>query len=107
MELEQFSGLSQWVSIILLGAAAGFIARLFFGGRGSGLLGNIVVGVLGAIIGAFIFEKLNINVNLSGLENWIANKFGVRVGFLNSLFQAVVGASLLLVVSGLFSKRRS
>ena len=103
MEFEQ---LSEWISIILLGAAAGFIARLFFGAGGSGLLGNIVVGVLGAIVGAWLFEKLNINIDLSGMENWISTKFNVRVNFLNSLFQAVVGAMLLLGVMGVVGRRR-
>ncbi len=106
MENLGIDQLSQWISIILLGAAAGFIARLFFGGGGSGLLGNIVVGVLGAIVGAFIFEKLNINIDLSGMENWIAERFNIRVNFLNSLFQAVVGALLLLGVMGFVGRRR-
>lgn len=106
MENIGFDQMSQWISIILLGAAAGFIARLFFGSGGSGLLGNIVVGVLGAIVGAWLFEKLNINIDLTGMENWISSRFNVRVNFLNSLFQAVVGAMLLLGVMGFVGRRR-
>jgi uncharacterized membrane protein YeaQ/YmgE (transglycosylase-associated protein family) len=45
------------ISIIVMlavGAVAGWLAGIIFSGRGFGLLGNIVVGLLGAIIAGFL-----------------------------------------------------
>nr|WP_233120077.1 hypothetical protein [Rappaport israeli] len=43
---------------LLIGAIAGWLAGQIIKGRGFGVLGNIVVGVIGAGIGSFIFTLL-------------------------------------------------
>jgi uncharacterized membrane protein YeaQ/YmgE (transglycosylase-associated protein family) len=75
-------------SFLIIGAIAGWIAGKLMQGGGFGILGNIVVGVLGAVIGGFIFDMV-----------------GVTSGSLiGSLVTAVVGAAILLFVVSLFKK---
>jgi len=65
---------------IVIGLIAGWLAGRIMKERSLGLIGNLVVGVVGAIIGAFIFEF-----------------FGIAVGnLIGSLVSAVVGAIILL-----------
>ena len=51
-------GIIAW---IIIGLIAGWLAHVILGGRG-GLFGNIAVGLIGAIVGGFLFEKLNLHV---------------------------------------------
>ena len=44
---------------ILIGLAAGYIASKFMGGSG-GLLYNLAIGLVGAVVGGFIFRVLGI-----------------------------------------------
>jgi uncharacterized membrane protein YeaQ/YmgE (transglycosylase-associated protein family) len=77
---------------IIIGAIAGWLADQFMGGNGLGLLGDIVVGVIGAFIGGYLFRS-----------------FGVQIGhgLIGSLIVAFVGAVLLLFIVRLFTGRRS
>ncbi|GMR24310.1 MAG: hypothetical protein BMS9Abin37_2836 [Acidobacteriota bacterium] len=75
-----------WFAII--GIAAGWLAGQFMKGRGFGLVGNLVVGVLGAIIGG-----------------WLAGILGIGAsGLIGSLVVATAGAVVLLVVVGALKK---
>ena len=47
-------GILAW---IVIGLVAGWLAHAVLGGRG-GLFGNIAVGLIGAIVGGFLFDKL-------------------------------------------------
>ncbi|HLW65168.1 MAG TPA: GlsB/YeaQ/YmgE family stress response membrane protein [Gemmataceae bacterium] len=69
---------------ILIGLIAGWLAGLVVRGRGLGILVNIVVGIVGAIIGGYLFSLLNVSIPVSG--------------FLGSLITATIGAILLLFV---------
>lgn len=75
---------------ILLGGIAGWIASALTGSR-EGLLMNIVIGIVGAFIGGFVFSLIG-GAGVSGLNLW-------------SLFVAVVGAVILLVVVRAFGRR--
>ncbi len=80
------------VSIILflvIGLAAGWLAGQIMKGRGFGLVGNLIVGIVGAFIGGFVFDVLNIT---------IASEL------IGSLIAAVVGAIILLWIAGLVKK---
>ena len=46
---------------IVIGLIAGWLAHVILGGRG-GMFGNLAVGLVGAIVGGFLFEKLNLQV---------------------------------------------
>ena len=41
---------------LLIGAVAGWLAGLIMKGGGFGIPGNIVVGIIGAVIGGFVFS---------------------------------------------------
>jgi uncharacterized membrane protein YeaQ/YmgE (transglycosylase-associated protein family) len=77
------------IIFLLIGAAAGWIAGLLMRGGGFGLLGNIVVGIVGAVVGGFLFGL--VGVSAGG-------------GLLGSLVTAVIGAAVLLFVVGLIKK---
>ena len=70
-----------FVWFILIGLAAGWLAGQFMKGSGFGLLGDIVVGVIGALLGGFIFGLLGI---------WPGG------GLIGSLIVATIGAVVLL-----------
>jgi len=78
------------VWFLLIGAAAGFLAGKIMKGKGFGIIGNVVVGVIGAILGGFLFGVLGITTG---------------DGLLGSLVTATVGAVLLLFLVGLYKKR--
>jgi uncharacterized membrane protein YeaQ/YmgE (transglycosylase-associated protein family) len=79
------------VWFIIIGAIAGWLAGQFMKGSGFGLLGDIVVGVIGAFIGGWVFRALG--VSLGG-------------GLIGTLIVAFVGAVLLLFIVRLVTGRR-
>ena len=74
---------------ILIGLAAGWLAAKIMKGKGFGLLGDIVVGVIGALIGGFLFRALGIYSD---------------GGLLGSLIVATIGAIVLLYLLRLLKK---
>jgi uncharacterized membrane protein YeaQ/YmgE (transglycosylase-associated protein family) len=82
-------GIIAW---IVLGLIAGWIAGMIMRGSGYGILGDIVLGILGALIGGFIASTI----------------FGVGVGGFDpvSLIIAVLGAIVLIAISRAVSGRR-
>lgn len=76
---------------IIVGAFAGWIAGLIMKGKGFGLIGNIIVGVLGAVIGGWLFRLVGAVVTY---------------GFIGSLITAVVGAVVLLFIISLIKGRK-
>ena len=79
-----------WIMTIILGGLAGWIAEQIMG-REHGLITNLVVGVVGAFLGAFIASALNIGF----------------AGFWGSLLVSTVGAIVLLALVGMFRGRRA
>ncbi len=82
--------MADWLYIIIVGGLAGWIGSLLFKGSGSGLIMNIILGILGAIVGGWIFNKLDI----------------VTSGFLGSIITAAVGAFVVLWIYSLILGRR-
>jgi uncharacterized membrane protein YeaQ/YmgE (transglycosylase-associated protein family) len=68
---------------IVVGLIAGWLASAVVGG-GYGVIGDIVVGVVGAFLGGFIFRALHIGTPFRGLPG--------------TIFVAFIGAVLLLLV---------
>jgi uncharacterized membrane protein YeaQ/YmgE (transglycosylase-associated protein family) len=78
---------------IIVGAIVGWLAGLVVKGRGFGLLGNIVIGVIGALIGGWLAGALfNVSDPISGFN-------------LTTIFIAFLGAVLLLFVARLVKSR--
>lgn len=78
---------------LLVGLVAGWLASQVVRGGGSGVVTDIVVGIVGAFIGGMIFRA----------EHWRA-PIG---GYAGLIFVAFCGAALLLLVMKLFNRSRS
>lgn len=68
-------GIFAW---IVIGLIAGWLAHAILGSRG-GLFGNIAVGLIGAIVGGFLFEKLRLEVMPDFWGNLITATIGAIV----------------------------
>lgn len=66
---------------LIIGLAAGWLAGQFMKGGGYGALGDIVIGVIGALLGGFLFRTLGVSAG---------------GGLLGSLIVATIGAVVLL-----------
>jgi uncharacterized membrane protein YeaQ/YmgE (transglycosylase-associated protein family) len=70
------------IVVLLVGLVAGFLASRVMTGRGMGLIWDIVVGVLGALLGG-----------------WLAGLIGIAVGsLLAEVIVAFIGACILIFV---------
>lgn len=76
------------ISFLVIGLLAGWIASKMMRGTSLGLPANLAVGVVGAVIGGYLFRLAGVAVG----------------GFVGSLITAVVGALILLYVVGLLRK---
>ena len=73
-----------WLAWIILGLLAGFIGSKLVNKRGEGLIVDILLGIVGAIVGGWLFNRFGAS-GVTGLN-------------LYSLVVAVVGAVVILVV---------
>ena len=73
-------GIIMW---LIIGAIAGWLAGLLVKGGGYGLIGDIIVGIVGAFIGG-----------------WLAGVLGLNIGggLITSIITATAGAILLIVI---------
>ena len=78
--------MSEWLLTLILSGAAGFVGSLLFKGKGSGLILNLILGLLGGSFATWLFGKLG---------------FDGPGRFLT----AVIGAFLLCWIVSLFSKK--
>src|SRR5271168_3506144 len=76
-----------WLGWIIIGLIAGWLAGKLTRGEGYGCITDIILGLIGSLLGGWIFIKLNI--------------FGG--GFLYSLAAATVGAVILVSIVHLFA----
>jgi uncharacterized membrane protein YeaQ/YmgE (transglycosylase-associated protein family) len=74
------------ITILIVGLIAGWIAGLIMRGGGFGIIGNLIVGVLGAIVGYFIFDALDITLG---------------TGIIGAILTSSIGAIILLFIIGL------
>jgi len=78
---------------IVLGLISGFIASKIVNKTGEGFILDIVLGVIGAVVGGFLFAQFGAQ--------------GVTGFNLYSMFVAVVGAIVVLFIFHAFAGRRS
>ena len=69
---------------LIVGLVAGVLASLVMGGTGYGIIGDIIIGIVGAFVGGWIFSKLGVSTPFGGLPG--------------TIFVAFVGAVVLLFV---------
>ena len=77
---------------LVVGAIAGWLAGMVARGSGYGIIGDIVVGLLGALIGGYVFTFFHLPLNLGNM--WIEK--GVI---------AFIGAVVLLLLIGILRPR--
>ena len=69
---------------IIVGLVAGVLASLVMGGTGYGIIGDIIIGIIGAFVGGWVFSVLGVASPLGGLAG--------------TILVAFVGAVLLLFI---------
>ena len=73
---------------LLIGAVAGFLAGLIMEGGGFGLIGNIIIGILGAVVAGYFFPRLGVSIPVAD-------------PLIRTIIVSTIGAILLLFVIGL------
>jgi uncharacterized membrane protein YeaQ/YmgE (transglycosylase-associated protein family) len=81
--------MNSFIWFLIIGAIAGWLAGLVMKGGGFGLLGDIIVGIIGAFLGGWLFGKLGVS-------------FGG--GLAGSLIVAFLGAVILLFLVRLIKR---
>jgi uncharacterized membrane protein YeaQ/YmgE (transglycosylase-associated protein family) len=69
--------------ILFVGLIAGWLAGQIVRGTGFGIVGDLVVGIIGAFIGDWLLPRLGVHLG---------------VGLIGAIFDATVGAIVLLLV---------
>ena len=73
--------------ILFVGLVAGWLAGQIVRGTGFGIIGDLIVGILGAFIGSWLLPQLGIHLG---------------TGVISAIVNATIGAILLLLVVRLF-----
>jgi uncharacterized membrane protein YeaQ/YmgE (transglycosylase-associated protein family) len=76
---------------LIVGGVAGWLAGLLVRGFGFGLLGNIIVGIVGALIAGWLLPRLGLGAI-------------VRQPIVDSIIHALIGAVILLLIIGLIRR---
>ena len=76
---------------LIVGLIAGVLASLVAGG-GFGIIADIVIGIVGAFIGGWLFSALGVSTPFGGLAG--------------TIFTAFIGAVILIVILRAISRRR-
>ena len=74
-------GLKEIITSLLIGAIAGGLASFIMNSKG-GLIRNIIIGIIGGFVGAYVFGLLNISWN----------------GLIGTIGTSLVGACLLIFI---------
>ena len=79
------------IVILVVGVVAGWLAGQIVAGGGFGLIGDLIVGIIGAFIG-----------------DWLLPRLGVHLGsgWVSLIVSAAIGAIVLLLILRLFAGRR-
>jgi uncharacterized membrane protein YeaQ/YmgE (transglycosylase-associated protein family) len=77
---------------IVIGGAAGWLTGIIVKGKGYGCIGNVIVGIVGSVVGGWLFQ--------------IIPGVSPMPGLIGSLVTAVIGAVVLIVVLRFFTGTR-
>lgn len=78
---------------VIVGLVAGVLASLVMGGTGYGIIGDIIIGIVGAFVGGWLFRSLGVTSPMGGLAGVI--------------FVAFIGAMVLIFILRLIRGGRS
>lgn len=82
--------LNELIYILIIGAVSGWLAGVIKDGYGFGLLGNIIIGIIGAFVGRWLLGTV-LHVSIGG-------------GTLSLIFTSVIGALVVLFLIGLVKR---
>ena len=77
------------LAALLIGAIAGWLAGLIVRGAGFGLLGNVVIGIIGALVAGWLLPRLGVSLG---------------VGAIRDIINATIGAVIVLVILSLIRR---
>jgi len=78
---------------LIIGAIAGWLAGVIVKGGGFGLIGNIVVGIVGALVAGWLLPQLGVGFSLGS-------------PLVTSIAYATIGAVIVLLIVSLFRRAR-
>ncbi|HXZ96721.1 MAG TPA: GlsB/YeaQ/YmgE family stress response membrane protein [Burkholderiales bacterium] len=81
----------EFIWFILIGLVAGWLAGQLVKGGGFGVVGDIVVGVIGALLGGFLFSTMGVSAGGS---------------LLGSIIVATIGAVILIFILRLIKRSK-
>ena len=79
----------EFIWFIVVGLVAGWLAGQFMKGGGFGVVGDIVVGILGALLGGFLFRSMGVSAG---------------GGLIGAIIVATIGAVVLIVLLRLIKR---
>jgi uncharacterized membrane protein YeaQ/YmgE (transglycosylase-associated protein family) len=77
------------LAALIIGAIAGWLAGLIVHGAGFGLIGNIVIGIIGALVASYLLPQLHVQL---------------ASGTIGSIIDATIGAVTVLVILSLIRR---
>ena len=80
-------GVESIIILILVGAIAGWLAGQIVSGYGFGLIGNIAVGIVGALIASFLLPRIGLSIGS-----------GIVAAIIHSTIGAVILLALIRIV---------
>ena len=80
------------IAWLVVGGVAGWLAGLIVRGFGFGLIGNIIVGIVGAIIAGWLLPMIGVGSIVRGQP------------LIDDIVRALIGAVILLIVIGLIRR---
>jgi uncharacterized membrane protein YeaQ/YmgE (transglycosylase-associated protein family) len=78
------------IILLVVGAIAGWLAGVIMTGYGFGLIGNIAVGIVGAVIGGWLLPRIGMPV--------------IGGPLIGAIIYATIGAVILLFIIGLIRR---
>jgi uncharacterized membrane protein YeaQ/YmgE (transglycosylase-associated protein family) len=88
LDIEEVISMESIIAVLIVGLIAGWLAGLIMKGRGFGVIGNIIVGIIGAILGSLIFGALGVGT----------------ASLIGDIIMATIGAVVLLFLISLIKR---
>lgn len=81
----------EFIVVLIIGGAAGWLGSLIYKGGGLGIIGNIILGIFGGFVGYWLLDKLGISLGS---------------GWPGAIFTSAIGAIIILFVLNLLVKKK-
>ena len=77
------------IAALIIGGIAGWLAGLIVRGAGFGILGNIVIGIIGALLASWLLPQLGVSLG---------------AGWVRDIINATIGGVIILVILSLIKR---